>query len=165
VCTFGSWITMRLYMRTRETTRSSRAAWIFLSGVAAGSTIWCTHFVAMLAYKPGVPVAYDPALTGLSLAIAIVASGAALAVASIRRFKFSREAGGALFGLGIVAMHYTGMAAFTAQALVAWDATYVTASVVLSVGIAACAFGSAGWKNGLWREFGSAGLLVLAIVS
>src|SRR5262249_38345031 len=135
VCTFGAWITMRLHSRSRETTRSSRAAWIFLGGVAAGSTIWCTHFVAMLAYKPGVPVSCDPALTGVSLAIAIFPPGASLGVASILRFGLSREVGGALFGLGVVGMHYTGMAAFAAQAFVVWDPLYVAASVALSVGI------------------------------
>jgi diguanylate cyclase len=164
VCTFGAWITMRLYVRTREVAASSRAAWIFLGAVAAGSTIWCTHFIAMLAYRPGVPVAYDAALTGLSLAVAIVAAGASLLVAS-SKFNFAREAGGALFGLGVTAMHYTGMAAFGAQAIVVWDAAYVVASVVLSVGIGACAFGCAGRANGVWREYGAAGLMVLGIVA
>jgi len=133
ICTSGALISMRLYVRTREVASASRMAWIFLGAVAAGSTIWCTHFVAMLAYRPGVQVAYDPALTGLSLAVAIVAAGVSLTVASAK-FSFAREIGGALFGLGVVAMHYTGMAAFSAQALVAWDVAYVAASVVLSIG-------------------------------
>jgi diguanylate cyclase len=30
-------------------------------------TVWATHFVAMLAFSPGVPTAYNIALTALSL--------------------------------------------------------------------------------------------------
>jgi diguanylate cyclase len=163
ICTSGALISMRLYSRAGEVSPASRMAWIFLGAVAAGSTIWCTHFVAMLAYRPGVSVAYDPALTGLSLAVAIVAAGVSLTVASIR-VSFAREIGGALFGLGVVAMHYTGMAAFSAQAAVVWDAAYVAASVILSIGISACAFSAGGRATGIWRDYGAAGLLVLAIV-
>ena len=44
--------------------------WIAGAGVVAGCGIWGTHFVAMLAYRPGVAVAYDPTLTILSILIA-----------------------------------------------------------------------------------------------
>jgi diguanylate cyclase len=163
VCTFGAWITMRLYVRACEAPRASRAAWMFLGAVAAGSTIWCTHFVAMLAYKPGVPVTYDAALTGLSLGVAILASGGSLAIATAQ-FRFAREIGGALFGAGIVGMHYIGMAAFGANAIIVWNLAYIVASVILSVSISACAFSCGARATGVWREYGAAGLLVLAIV-
>ena len=45
-----------------------QAAWLALAGVATGGGIWATHFIAMLAYRPGVETAYDIPLTVLSLA-------------------------------------------------------------------------------------------------
>jgi NO-binding membrane sensor protein with MHYT domain len=45
-----------------------RAAWIVGSGLEAGAGIWATHFVAMLAYRSGLPISFDPGLTALSAA-------------------------------------------------------------------------------------------------
>jgi NO-binding membrane sensor protein with MHYT domain len=53
--------------------------------VAATSTgfgIWATHFIAMLAFSPGLPSAYNISLTVLSLAVAIIVTGLGLAVAT-----------------------------------------------------------------------------------
>lgn len=165
ICVIGAIITMRLFMRSREAQASAQAAWIFLGAVAAGSTIWCTHFVAMIAYRPGVPVSYDPALTGLSLAIAIAASALSLFVARLS-LRFAPVVGGALFGAGVSAMHYVGMGAFGAEGIVQWDVQYVLASVLLSSAIAAGAFEFATRAT---RErdalIGGAGFLVLAIVA
>jgi diguanylate cyclase (GGDEF)-like protein len=165
LCVFGSWITIRLYLRSRDAASGSPSAWIFLGAVTAGSTIWCTHFVAMLAYRPGVPVTYDPELTGLSLAVAIAAAAVSLAVARAR-FTLAPEIGGALFGAGIVAMHYTGMAAFGAYGIVDWDTAYIALSIVLSIAIALGAFScTARVSSSVAREGAGAALLVLAIVA
>ena len=43
-----------------------------LTAVSAGTMVWATHFVAMLAYDPGVVMGYDTALT--------IAGGAKLTV-------------------------------------------------------------------------------------
>ena len=139
ICVFGSWISVRLFLRSRARGAGAPAAWVFLGAVAAGSTVWCTHFVAMLAYRPGVPVSYEPGMTGLSLAVAILAAAASLAVGRLRLTQ-APAFGGGLFGAGVAAMHYTGMAAFGAEGVMLWDAGYVVLSVVLSVIGAAIAF-------------------------
>lgn len=165
ICVLGSWITMRLLLRTQAAEREARPFWVFLGAVAAGSTIWCTHFVAMLAYRPGVPVSYDPMLTGLSLLVAVVSAAASLAVAS-GRWRFSDEAGGALFGLGVAAMHYTGMAAFSIDGVILWDTGYVIASVLLSLVLAAAAFVAATRFGSLRRrEMLGAATLTASIVA
>ena len=71
LCSLGSLITMRLFQRLRHAERGARAAWTFMAAIATGATIWCTHFVAMIAYEPGAAVTYEPVLTGASLAVAI----------------------------------------------------------------------------------------------
>lgn len=37
-----------------------RLGWAALTGVCAGSGIWATHFVAMLAYRGTLPTYYEP---------------------------------------------------------------------------------------------------------
>ncbi|WP_343527722.1 EAL domain-containing protein [Sphingomonas sp.] len=138
-CLTGSAITIRLLQRLRSADRGARLAWIFMGGLSTGATIWCTHFIAMIAYQPGVTVAYDPMITGLSLVIAVMGSAIALAVA-VRRWSFAPVLGGALFGLAVTAMHYTGMMAFAARGLVAWSTPYVVVSVFFSVVFGAMAF-------------------------
>ena len=67
ICTAGSWATVQLYARVCAATSRERSAWLFLTAVVAGASIWCTHFIAMLGYDPGLPVGFDPVLTITSL--------------------------------------------------------------------------------------------------
>jgi diguanylate cyclase len=165
ICALGAWVTVRLYLSARAHTGASRAAWVFLGAVATGSTVWCTHFVAMLAFEPGVAVSFGPGVTALSLAVAILAGAAGLGVATARR-RFAPEAGGAIIGAGVAAMHYTGMAAFAADGLILWHAGYAAASVLAAVGLGTVALNRASQPAAAgWRECEAVGLLVLAIVS
>lgn len=52
--------------------RSRRFAWLALAAFVSGTGIWSTHFVAMLAYQPDLPMGYDAALTLLSVLAAIL---------------------------------------------------------------------------------------------
>ena len=47
---------------------------------ATGRGVWATHFVAMLAFRPDLPAAYEPLLTGLSLFIAMAVTGFGFAI-------------------------------------------------------------------------------------
>ncbi len=165
VCISGCWITFGLFDRALKSTGLQRMGWNFQTGVAAGASVWCTHFVAMLAYEPNVPVAFDPLLTVGSLAVAIAGLGFGFALASSSMSKFMPEIGGSVVGLAIPAMHYTGMAAYHVEGIVQWNAGYVAASLVLSAAISALALSvAARRKLPRWHHC-AAGLLVLAIVS
>ena len=50
----------------------------YMSSLIAGTTAWTTHFVAMLAYDPGVPHGYDAGLTAKSLLVSL--AGMVLAI-------------------------------------------------------------------------------------
>ena len=63
VCIAGSTVTMRLLERAMRTEGLQRSGWLFQAASAGGSSVWCTHFVAILAYQPGTPVTFDPILT------------------------------------------------------------------------------------------------------
>ncbi|SFI13058.1 putative bifunctional diguanylate cyclase/phosphodiesterase [Albimonas pacifica] len=124
----GSVVSARLFrMVPRE--RGRRGAWFVVqSAVVGGATIWTTHFVAMLGFDPGVPHGYDPGLTLLSLGIAM--TGVLLGQLMIRVADGSRlaEAGGAVMGGAIVAMHFVGMASLQMAAEMRWDLDLVAAS-------------------------------------
>ena len=57
-----------------ETPRA-RTTWLVAGAIAMGSGIWTMHFIGMLAFDMSMPVAYDPWLTGASMAPGILASG------------------------------------------------------------------------------------------
>ena len=111
VCFAASLAAVCLFDRALSTARHIRAGWIAGAGAAAGCGIWATHFIAMLAYEPGVPVGYDVALTVLSLIAAVALTIAGLAVACATKSPWSAGAGGVIVGAGVAVMHYTGMAA------------------------------------------------------
>ena len=59
VCFFASFVGINLLGRARATQGHTRLAWLALAGLATGCGIWATHFIAMLAYEPGVPIDVD----------------------------------------------------------------------------------------------------------
>ncbi|WP_051213582.1 bifunctional diguanylate cyclase/phosphodiesterase [Maritalea myrionectae] len=164
ICAVGAAVSVHLLKKVFVTASTARFAWGFIGAIAAGSTIWCTHYVAMLAFEPGVPVAYDFGPTLLSLFVAIVGCVAAYGIAG-ERFAYAAPVGGVVFGLAISAMHYTGMTAFSTRAVMVWNMNYVVASVVLAVLLGVLAFYLTQRMRGIRRIVEGAGVMVLAIVS
>jgi diguanylate cyclase len=163
LCLVGSWVTAHLLRRVLETHGVQRMGWYFLTALAAGVAIWCTHFVAMLGFKARVPVSFDPGLTLLSLLIAIAGSTAGFMLASSKRVRGAPIWGGAFVGLAISAMHYTGMMAYHVEAVVEWDRAYMVASVIASVLLSAWAL-RLGLGNSRRASNQMAVVLCLAIV-
>ena len=94
-----------------------RHAWLAGGAAAMGVGIWSMHFIAMLALSLPIPLGYDFALTGDSLAIAVVVSYFALLVTTRARLTpVHLVSGSVLMGIGIAGMHYTGMAAMRVYA-------------------------------------------------
>ena len=115
-----------------------RAAWLGLAAFVSGTGIWSTHFVAMLAYQPDLPVGYDLKLTLLSIAAAIAITGAGWWFA-LRGGRWSALLGGAVVGTGIGTMHYVGMSAVDVAGWMAWDQRFVIVSVLIGVLLSAAA--------------------------
>ncbi|MBB1202451.1 bifunctional diguanylate cyclase/phosphodiesterase [Enterobacteriaceae bacterium 89] len=125
-----------LNMAARVSTSEGRAAWLWLSGggIAMGIGVWAMHFIGMLAMDSGMGVSYSPGLTALSMAIAMASSLFALWLVSVDRLRLRRLApGAAVMGMGVVLMHYTGMAAMEVNPAIVWDYRWVAASIVIAL--------------------------------
>jgi NO-binding membrane sensor protein with MHYT domain/methyl-accepting chemotaxis protein len=165
VCLLASLTGLALFMRAQATAGRTRLMWVAGAGAATGCGIWATHFIAMLAYEPGLPIAYDVTLTGLSLAVAIGLTGLGFAVAIYGPSGIRATVAGALIGVGVASMHYLGMLAVEMPGHITWTQGLVIASVVLGMllGSAAMYFGER--ANNKTRLISAAGLLTLAIVA
>ncbi len=140
-----------LDMAGRVATSSGRVAliWLLGGGFAMGVGIWAMHFIGMLSMSLDMVMSYDAPLTALSMAIAIGASIFALWLVCHSELPFRRLCGGALvLGSGVVAMHYTGMAALMFAPGIVWNWSWVA----ISVAIALIASGAALWLAFKLRE-------------
>ena len=142
ICACGSWAMVRLYLRAATASSLERFAWVVLAAFVTGASIWCTHFVAMLGYEPGLPVGFDPVLTIVSLLVAMTGSGLGFLIATAKP-PLAHAIGGAIVGLSIVLMHYIGMLAYRVQGLVSWDMSYLMASILISCVLAAASVATA----------------------
>ena len=165
VCFLASVTAVNLFRCAQSTTGRGRATWIVTAGAATGCGIWATHFIAMLAYEPGVRTAYDIGLTALSLVAAVGITGIGLSIAVFRPTRWSAPAGGAILGGGIACMHYLGMWALEVPGWVTWDLHLVTTSVALGMLFGMGALAVAVRHMDMRGTFGAALLLTLAIVS
>lgn len=165
VCFLGSLAAISLFRRAEATSGSARVAWLGLAGAATGCGIWATHFIAMLAYEPGVPVAYGIGLTTLSLILAAGITCIGLSTAVYAPVRGAAPIGGAIVGGGVACMHYTGMWAVELPGRITWNPELVLTSILLGIVFGGAALAAAMDSNSKRRTFAAAVLLTLAIVS
>jgi diguanylate cyclase (GGDEF)-like protein len=139
VCALGACLTsyfLRKVVSTRDPVR--KAILGLLAGMTAGSTIWTTHFVSMLGLRLAFPHTYDVSGTLLSLFLAISLSSVGFLVVASSEGLRARAFGGMVIGVGMGAMHFTGLSALTFNGIATYNLFLVFLScalgVVLSVG-------------------------------
>ena len=90
---------------------SQRKVAVALASFALGGGIWSMHFVAMLGLQMPMLFYYDAAITLVSALIAILLVAVALGLLHFaNRTPVTIVVAGAITGVGILAMHYVGMA-------------------------------------------------------
>ncbi|MEW2403358.1 MHYT domain-containing protein [Streptomyces sp. NPDC046862] len=131
----GSALGLRCTVRALEAEGASKRNWLLLASFAIGSGIWTMHFIAMMGFGvEGTPIRYDVTLTALSLVMSIAVVSAGVFTAGYGRSRVTSVAlGGLGTGLGVAAMHYTGMAALNLHGTVDYNPLLVMASVVIAV--------------------------------
>jgi len=126
--------------RTRPGRRRVRML-IYATVAIGGTGIWQMHFIAMLGFAvPSSVVRYDETLLAASAIIAIIVVGCGLFTAGFGTLHGSRLCvAGVLIGLGIAAMHYTGMAAIRLGGSIDYEPLRFLASVVVAIAAATTA--------------------------
>src|SRR5215469_16877982 len=81
LCMLACFTSASMVLRGRAVDGRARWVWLAAAGIVFGCGIWGTHFIAMLAYRPGFPVTYDGVLTLFSVIVAITFSTAGFALA------------------------------------------------------------------------------------
>jgi len=133
VAAIASYTALDLARRVNTARGPMASAWLLGGACSMGTGIWAMHFVGMLAFSLPIPMAYKVPETLLSMLIAVVVSAFALYVVSRPKLGLGHLLGGAvLMGLGISAMHYTGMAAMDVMPAIQYDPW----RVLMSVGVA-----------------------------
>jgi NO-binding membrane sensor protein with MHYT domain len=142
----------------------ARRVWLVVAAITMGGGIWSMHFIGMLAFVMPVPMSYDVGLTAVSLLVAIFVTGGGFYVISRQRVSPLRLVlGGIFMGLGITAMHYTGMAAMRGHAGLSYDRPFVALSLVIAIGASTAALWLAFRTTDLWQKLAAAVIMGLAI--
>ncbi|MBR0844585.1 EAL domain-containing protein [Bradyrhizobium liaoningense] len=165
VCFVASIVAVSIFHRAIAARARTRLIWIAIAGAAIGYGIWATHFVAMLAYEPGVTTGYGIVLTALSLATAMLLTSGGFGLAVGNSGRWRAAAGGVIIGGGIASMHYLGMWALEVPGRVAWSLDLVFVSILLGVCLGYAALAVAIRYQNNWGTLTAAVLLTLAIVS
>lgn len=140
VASIAAFTALELARRVTQSHGAAATWWLVSGGCSMGIGIWSMHFVGMLAYDPYMPVSYDVPITLLSLVVAIISSGFALYIGTRGAVTPARLAvSGVVMGAGIASMHYTGMAAMRMEAVLHYNLTLFTLSIVIAVVVSAIA--------------------------
>jgi len=111
-----------------------------------------------------IPMSYDIGLTTLSLVVAMLVTGGGFYVISRQSGSLLRLVlSGIFMGLGIAAMHYTGMAAMRGHAELSYDLLFVALSLVIAIGASTVALWLAFRTTDLGQKLVAAVVMGLAI--
>ncbi len=136
----ASYTALDLASRIQHSIDRTRLSWLVTAAIAMGGGIWAMHFIAMLAFSMPMRVSYDVGLTVVSLLLPILVTAFGFFIVSQRPGSLSALLGsGLVMGIGIVLMHYVGMAAMRMPASLSYDRFWVTVSVLIAIGAATVA--------------------------
>jgi diguanylate cyclase len=134
VATLASYTALNLAGRVTVSEGRASKMWLFGGAFSMGTGIWAMHFIGMLAFSLPIQIGYDIPITLLSLFIAMGVAGFALFLVSRPQVSVTNLfAGGTLMGLGISAMHYTGMHAIRMNPAIMYNLVLLAVSVLVAI--------------------------------
>lgn len=163
IATLASYCSLDMAERLRVSDGRTRLFWLVMAGTTLGGGIWSMHFIGMAAFSSPLERGFDP---GPTIASGFIAVGAVIAglAALGRKPGYMRLAGaGAFVGMGVVAMHYMGMAAMQVQGEVAYRPEWFSISVVIALTAATVALWLAVNLTRQWQRIAAALVMAVAI--
>ncbi|GJE02217.1 bifunctional diguanylate cyclase/phosphodiesterase [Methylobacterium isbiliense] len=137
ICALGTYSTFAMGRQVFcNIALKERLAWAATGILATSTAIWATHFIAMLAFEPSLAFGFSVGQTIASFLVAVLLVGLGAGTVVARSDLPGRMVGGAVVGLAISAMHYTGMGAYHVQGTLQWDLSTVTWSVLVGMALA-----------------------------
>lgn len=140
VCLLGLCALFLLVARSEECIESRRRSWVAMAAVAAGVSVWATHFLCMLAYRGPVPLGFDLSLTIVSIAAPVAGFWAALSLLHVPDRRMATWGSGLIATLGIAAMHFIGMSALIVPAQIHYRSGGIAQAAVIGALLITLAF-------------------------
>ncbi len=138
VAIIGSFTALTHAERMRQSSGTSAFVWMTVGGITLGMAIWSMHFIGMLAFHLSIPLNYDLVLTLISAIPAILAALVGFYALRSPIIGMKRIVLASLvMGLGISAMHYTGMAALKMSPAIQYTPFIFVTSVLIAI-LASC---------------------------
>ncbi len=137
IATLASYMSLELAGRAGRVFNSAASRfWLVAQALVLGYGIWAMHFVGMMAFQVNAATSLNYPLTILSGLIAVAFVYPALRVLHSGTFTLGRlSVAGVIAGTGIVAMHYSGMAAYRMPGTeIQLNVVALIASVLIAVG-------------------------------
>lgn len=134
IAVLSSYTALDLAGRLTSARGLARTYWLVGGATAMGIGLWSMHFTAMLAFRLPLQVLYHWPTVLLSLLLRILFFALALFVVSRKKMGQLRALGASLFlGVGLVALHYTSMAAMRLPAMSHYSPPLVALSVAVAI--------------------------------
>lgn len=112
----------------------AKIRWRGLGALCLAVGIWAMHFISMLSFQAPLDMHYELSVTVASLAIALIAGTVAMKALSHQSLRPTQYLiASILIGLGIAAMHYTGMSAMRSGATQYYEPARFTASILIAI--------------------------------
>ena len=142
VAVVGSYAALDMIDRLNHARGKATHLWLLGSATTLGGGIWSMHFIGMLAAEAAFPMNYDPWLTSVSFVIAVGACALGLEIVrhSARPQGLRLIAAGITVGIGVAAMHYTGMRALRLPGTLSYTPVLFGLSILIAIGAATAAF-------------------------
>ena len=130
----GAYVGLNLALELPGSAGGRRKLLLAGAAVTLAVAIWSMHFVGMLAVRTPIPIDYHVLPTLVSFLVCVLVVGLALFLASSTPASNAVLAVSAVvMGAGIVSMHFIGMLALHANAVMHHDPRYVIASFLIGV--------------------------------
>jgi NO-binding membrane sensor protein with MHYT domain len=162
----GAFLGLRCTARAMASLGRERLRWLLLGALSIGTTgIWVMHFIAMLGYTvPGQVIHYNVLITIGSMLIAVVVVGLGLLIVGFAPRNWTNLLlAGTFTGVGVAAMHYSGMAAIRVTARMTYSPELFALSVVIAVVAATAALWAALNLRGARATLGAALIMGVAV--
>ncbi|MDH1264396.1 bifunctional diguanylate cyclase/phosphodiesterase [Pseudomonas sp. GD03944] len=169
----ASFATLNMAERaTQADSEAGRRRWRGVGALCLAGGIWSLHFIAMLAFKAPVAIEYDLQMTLLSLLIVLVAAVLTMRMLSQRELRATQcLLAAVLIGLGIAAMHYSGMGAMRSSATLYYQPGLFALSIAIAIltSLAALMLGlyfrQGDEQTHQWLKYGASLVMGLAVAS